>query len=216
MKLHDISMAIHNGMPVYKDKLEKKPHIRKIRQLEDGANESSITLDSHTGTHMDAFYHMLNNGKKIHEMPLEKCIGPAVVLDLTKVKGAITENALKHAINETAKKTKTTTDKNTIVLLKTRTKPMRSFDFKFTFLEKRGAAYLAKKGIKAVGIDQLGIERSQQNHETHSILFKKNIPVFEGLELSAVKQGKYFFIGLPLKIRDGDGAPVRAVLIDKF
>ncbi len=210
MKLYDISMAIHNGMPVYKDKLEKKPHIRKTRQLEDGANESSITMDSHTGTHMDAFYHMLNNGKKIHEMPLEKCIGNALVLDLSKVKGAITESILTKALK------KISIEKNTILLLKTRTKPMRSFDFKFTFLEKNGAAYLAKKGISAVGIDQLGIERGQQNHDTHNILFKNHITVFEGLELSAIKPGKYFFIGFPLKIKDGDGAPVRVVLLDKL
>jgi arylformamidase len=212
MKLHDISMTIHNGMPVYKDKPEKKPHIRRTRTLEDGANESSITMDSHTGTHMDAFYHMLNNSKKIHEMPLEKCIGDAVVLDLTKIKGAITEDSLDAAL----KKTKINIDKNSIVLLKTRAKPMRSFDFKFTFLDKSGAVFLSKKGVKAVGIDQLGIERGQPNHETHDILFKRHIPVFEGLELSAIKPGKYFFIGLPLKIKDGDGAPVRAILIEKF
>ncbi len=222
MKLYDISMQIHNGMPVYKDKPEKKPHIRKTRQLEDGANESSITLDSHTGTHMDAFYHMLGNGKKIHEMPLEKCIGEAFVLDLSKVKGAITgsilANALKTAANKTKKRQgKTPTNpmgKNTILLLKTRTAPMRSFDFHFPFLEKSGAAFLAKNGVKAVGIDQLGIERGQENHETHDILFRKGIPVFEGLELCAIRQGNYLFIGLPLKIRDGDGAPVRAVLAD--
>jgi arylformamidase len=214
MKIFDISMAIHNAMPVYKDKPEKKPHIRKTRQLEDGANESSITLDSHTGTHMDAFYHMLGNGKKVHEMPLEKCMGECVVIDLTKVTGAITSDSLKGAITKT--KTKKKIGKNTILLLKTRTKPMRSFDFKFTFLEKSGAAFLAKLGIKAIGIDQLGIERGQENHETHDILFKKNIPVFEGLELGAVKQGSYFFIGFPLKIKDGDGAPTRAVLIDKL
>jgi arylformamidase len=213
MKLYDISMMIHNGMPVYKDKIEKKPHIRKTRQLEDGANESSITMDSHTGTHMDAFYHMLGNGKKIHEMPLERCIGDSLVLDMSKTKGAINEDALKTALKKSNNKS---TLKNTIVLLKTRTKPMRSFDFKFTFLEKSGASYLTKQGIKAIGIDQLGVERGQPNHETHDILFKKGIVVFEGLELSSVKAGKYFFIGLPLKIKDGDGAPSRAILLDKW
>jgi arylformamidase len=206
MKLYDISMAMHNGMPVYKDKIEKKPHIRKTRSLEDGANESSFTFDSHTGTHMDAFYHMLNNGKKIHEMPLEKCLGKAIVLDFTSIKGGIMEKDLQ----------KKTIEKDTIILLKTRKNPMRTFDFHFTFLEKSGAAFLAKKNVRAVGIDQLGVERGQANHETHDILFKKNIPVFEGLELGAIKPGNYFFIGFPIKIKDGDGAPTRAVLVDKL
>ncbi len=197
-------MSISNGMAVYKDKLEKKPHIRRTRTLDEGANESNITMDSHTGTHMDAFYHMLANGKKMHEMPLEKCIGEAIVLDFTSIRKGITEKEL----------SKKPIAKNKIVLLKTRKTPMRSFDFHFTFLEKSGASYLAKKGIKAVGIDQLGIERGQPNHETHDILFKKGIAVFEGLELGAIKPDSYFFIGLPLKVKDGDGAPCRAILIE--
>src|SRR3989338_1932984 len=211
MKLHDISMMIHNGMPVYKDKPEKKPHICRTRTLEDGANESYLGMESHTGTHMDAFYHMLNAGKKMHEMPLEKCMGEAIVLDFTHVRGPITEKELsKKSIGKTA------IARNSIILIKTWTKPMKKFDFVFTFLEKTCAAYLAKKGVRAVGIDQLGIERGQPGHETHGILFRKGIAVFEGLELSSIRQGSYFFIGLPLKIKDGDGAPARCVLVEGF
>ena len=206
MKIHDISLTIHNGMAVYKDKPEKKPHIRRTRTLEEGSNESTLFLESHTGTHMDSFYHMLANGKKIHEISLDKCIGEAIVIDCTKIKGGITEGDLsKHS---------RLISKNSIILLKTRTKPMRSFDFNFTYLEKSGAAFLAKKGIKAVGIDQLGVERNQPNHDTHEILFKRGIVVFEGLELGAIRQGSYFFIGLPLKIKDGDGSPARCALIE--
>ena len=206
MNIHDISMAIHNSMPVYKDKPEKKPHIRKTRALEDGANESTLSIESHCGTHMDAFYHMLSSGKKAHEIPLDKCIGEAIVLDFTRVRGGITGKELsKHPIG-----------KNSVVLLKTRKNPMRSFDFGFTYLEKSGAEYLAGRGVKAVGIDQLGIERGQPNHDTHSILFRKGIVVFEGLELGVIKPGNYFFIGLPLKIKDGDGAPARCMLIEGF
>ena len=208
MKIHDISLTIHNGMAVYKDKIEKKPHIRRMRTLEEGSNESSILLESHTGTHMDAPYHMLQNGRKIHEIPLDKCAGDAVVLDFTKIKGGITEKDLAAHSGKIAK--------NSVVLLKTRTKPMRTFDFHFTYLEKSGASYLAKKGIRLLGIDQLGVERNQPNHETHGILLKKGITIFEGLELGAIKPGKYFFMGFPLKIKDGDGAPARCVLIEGF
>ena len=89
----------------------------------------------------------------------------------------------------------------------------KKFDFNFTYLEKTGAEYLASKKIKAVGIDSLGIERSQPNHETHRILAGKNIPIFEGLDLGRVRQGRYFFHGQPLKIMKGDASPVRAVLV---
>ena len=97
-------------------------------------------------------------------------------------------------------------------MLKTRNKPLNSFEVNFTYLDKSGAEYLANKKIKLIGIDNLGIERNQLNHETHKILFKKNIPVIEGLELSKINAGRYFFIGLPLKI-NSDASPVRAVLV---
>ena len=100
-------------------------------------------------------------------------------------------------------------------MLKTKNKPDKKFSFNFTFLEKTGAEYLASKKVKAVGIDSLGVERSQPTHLTHKILLSKNIPIFEGLDLSKVKQGKYLFYGFPLKIKKGDGSPVRAVLIQK-
>ena len=132
-------------------------------------------------------------------------MGQCVVLDFTKTKNSITKKNFKNAkIN-----------KNDIVLLKTKNKPDKNFNFNFTYLEKSGAEFLASKKIKAVGIDNLGIERSQPNHPTHKILLSKNILIFEGLYLSKVKQGRYFFYGLPLKIRRGDGSPVRAILIEQ-
>ena len=89
----------------------------------------------------------------------------------------------------------------------------KEFDFNFIYLEKSCAEFLVSKKIKAVGIDSLGIERNQPNHPTHNILAEKNIPIFEGLDLSKIKQGNYFFHGLPLKIKNGDASPVRAVLV---
>lgn len=208
MKLYDISMEISSVMPVYKDKPEKRPQIKMTRMLKDGANESRIIMDSHTGTHTDSYSHMLEKGKTIENIPLEKFHGECIVMEFTKAKNnAITANGLKN--NPGFKKIR----KNGIILLKTRNKPMEKFDYNFTYLEKSGARLLSSKKIKLVGIDNLGIERNQQNHETHSILFRKNIPIVEGLELSAIKPGRYIFIGFPLKIKKGDASPIRAVLV---
>jgi len=203
LRIFDISMEISEEMPVYKNKQEKKPKIKVTRILKQGSNESKIYLDAHTGTHADAFYHMLAQGEKINQINLDKFMGNCIVLDLTKIKEKITINNLK---NKTIKK-------NDIVLLKTRKKPLKKFNKNFTYLDKSGASFLANKKIKSVGIDALGIERSQEKHETHKILFNKNIPIIEGLELSKIKSGKYFFIGLPLKIKNGDASPIRAALV---
>ena len=207
MKIYDISMEISEEMLVYKNRVEKRPKISVARTLKDGANESKLDIFVHTGSHVDAPYHVLQSGKTIEELNPDRFMGRAIVLDFTKVKEGITEKHIK--------KLKLKIQKDEIVLLKTKNKPEKNFNFNFTYLEKSGASYLVSKKIKAVGIDSLGIERSQPNHQTHKILAKKDIPIFEGLDLSKVKQGRYFFHGLPLKIRKGDASPVRAVLIQE-
>jgi len=205
MKIYDVSIEISEDMQVYKNKRENAPKISVTRTLKEGANESKLDIHVHTGSHVDAPYHMLENGKKIDEMPPDKFMGKAVVLDFTKTGNSITENSIR--------KNKIKINKNDIVLLKTKNRLEKEFDFNFTYLEKSGAEYLASKKIKAVGIDSLGIERSQPSHETHKILLSKGIVIFEGLDLSKAKQGRYYFHGLPLKIRKGDASPVRAVLV---
>ncbi len=205
MKIYDLSPEINEQMAVYKNQAERRPKLIVTRTLKQGSNESKLDIYVHTGSHVDAPYHMLQNGKTIDRIDLSKFMGQCVVLDFTKIKDFITK---KHLI-------KFKINKNDIVLLKTKNKAEKNFNFNFTYLEKTGAEFLALKKVKAVGIDNLGVERSQPNHLTHKILLSKNILIFEGLDLSKVKQGRYLFYGFPLKIRRGDGSPVRAILVQK-
>jgi arylformamidase len=224
MKIYDISMEIREDMAVWKNKNIKKPKIKITSALNQGdnANESKLEIESHTGTHADAYFHMLAKGKTIEKIEVNKFIGDCIVLDFSNKKDKITikdinnliynkKNILKNKNNYK----KTMIKKNDIVLLKTRNKALKKFDRRFTYLDKTGAKFLANKKVKCVGVDNLGIERNQKGHDTHKILFNKNIPVVEGLELSKIKPGRYFFIGLPLKVKDGDGSPIRAVLVQK-
>lgn len=207
MKIIDISMEIHPDMMVYKNREEKKPTFRITRSIEKGekANESQICLDSHTGTHIDAFRHFLKDGGTTSETPLECFTGFCRVLDLLSVEDGITgEHLAEKGIAE-----------GDIVLLKTRNSFWNNneFDFKFIFLEKTGAKFLADRKIKAVGIDALGIERDQPDGETHKTLLSHGIPIIEGLCLKDAKEGEYILFCLPLKLKGLDGAPARAVLV---
>ena len=206
MKLYDLSPEINESMAVYKNKGEKRPKIKITRTLKQGSNESRLDIESHTGSHADAPYHFLANGKTIEKVPLEKFFGKCTVLDFTSVKYKIGEFHLRNS--------KIKIEKNDIVLLKSKILLGKIFDFHFTYLDKTGAKFLASKKIKAVGTDALGIERDQKNHETHKILLQKGIIIFEGLDLSKVKEGKYLFYGFPLKIKQGDASPIRAVLVE--
>lgn len=131
------------------------------------------------------------------------------MLDLTDVPDKITRDDL--AEHESKIRP------NDIVLLKTVNSDKTATD-KFTphfiFLEQSGAQFLKEKKIAAVGIDYLGIERSQQNHETHRILMESKIIIIEGLRLQAVNEGRYTCICLPLYVIGTEAAPARAVLVE--
>ncbi len=202
MKIIDISMEIKGDMIVYPQNPE--PKIEQYAFVnENGSNESKITLGSHTGTHIDAPLHKKENGKSLGEIPLNGFYGKCKVLDLINTGNEIHEDDLtQYEINE-----------DDIILLKTEnsTKQYKTFRKDFAHVKPDAAKYLAKKKIKTIGVDYLSVEKF--NEGVHDILIENNITIFEGLCLVDVDPGEYVFAGLPLKI-DGDGAPVRAILID--
>jgi arylformamidase len=205
MKIYDITQTIETNMYVYKEKPEKRPTIQQTRYIEDGGiRESRISLDVHTGTHLDAPMHMLSDGKPIESIPLEALITNCRVLDFTDITGGIEVDDLN--------------DKNIrvgeVLLLKTRNSFEDYFNESFIYLASSAAEYLADIGIKGVCTDGLGIERSQPGHITHRILFEADVFILEGLRLKDIRPGYYQLIALPLKLKGVDAAPVRAVLID--
>ncbi|HPQ46950.1 MAG TPA: cyclase family protein [Clostridia bacterium] len=205
MKYHDISMEISEDMMVYKNRAEKKPK-REImaRYDEQEINESRILMDLHTGTHIDAPFHMIDSGETIETMDMSKLIGKAIVLDLTDAFDGITKDDLAEKKIEAG----------SFVLLKTRNSFSDEFNGDFIYLKEEGAKHLSEIGIRGVGIDALGIERSQPGHETHKILLGKGIIIIEGLRLSKIDEGEYMMYALPLKIKGGDGAPARVILAE--
>ena len=74
---------------------------------------------------------------------------------------------------------------------------------------------MLETGIIGVGIDSLGIERSQPGHETHKTLLGNSIMILEGLRLKEVVEGKYILIAAPLNIPGVEASPVRAFLMDR-
>lgn len=198
-------MPITAAMPVYKDKDEKRPRIWKSKTLSQGAQETKIEMDLHTGTHMDAPSHMIADAQGIDSGFAWPFLFEGVVLDLSAVDKKITAAELE----------KQNVPRGAFVLLKTRNSDTEKFDPQFVYLDQSGARLLADRGARGVGIDALGIERDQPDHATHRILFEKNILVLEGLRLADVAAGAYILFAAPLLIPDADAAPMRAFLIPK-
>ncbi|NLY52206.1 MAG: cyclase family protein [Firmicutes bacterium] len=203
-KFYDVSMPIHAGMPVYKNRAENRPRLDVIRDFSQGAFETRLNLYMHSGTHMDAPYHFVFNGEKIDAVTLDEVIRPCRVLDLTHVSGEITPGDLEvkgiHA--------------GEFILLKTRNSFQDGFVPDFVFLGADGAKYLVERGVKGVGIDALSVERDQPGHTTHHLLLGANILILEGLRLADVPEGTYMLLAAPLVVVGAEAAPVRVVLVE--
>ncbi|WP_338536514.1 cyclase family protein [Helicovermis profundi] len=197
-------MSIDKNMKVYKNKAEKIPKLEFTKSHEkDNMCESRIILEMHTGTHLDAPYHMLNEGKTIDEINLDTLVTDCRVIDLSHIKEKITKIDLEDFHIK----------KNEFILFKTSNSSNLLFNPNFVYLDKSGAEYLLKCGVIGIGTDGLGIERSQKNHETHKILLGNDINIIEGLDLKDIEEGIYKLIALPLKIKGAEASPVRAILI---
>lgn len=204
MKIYDVTAPIFEGMPVYKNKPEKQP---KLETVTNGhVTESRLSLDVHTGTHIDAPLHMMNEGKTFETIPLDQLIRPAKVLDLTGASEKITKGDLDGLQIQ----------QGDFILLKTKNSFDEEFNFEFIYVAEDAAEYLAKIGISGVGIDGLGIERAQEGHPTHRALMSHDIIIMEGLRLKDVEAGEYFMAAAPLKLQGTDASPARVILIEGF
>ncbi len=174
----------------------------------DNANVSEITMSCHTGTHVDAPDHFLNNGITVDNLSLDLLVGRAYVLHLPDV-SMITASVLMQA--EIPPRTRR-------LLFKTRNSDLwanGSMEFKtdFVALSVDAAEYLVDRNVKVVGIDYLSIAPYKMGTPVHKILLNAGVVVIEGLDLSKVSQGRYTLHCLPLKLGGAEGAPTRAVLV---
>ena len=203
MKFHDISRPIHTGMPVWPG--DTAADFQLVATIPQGSacNIGRLHVSVHTGTHGDAPFHYNDAGAKIDEVPVDTYIGPALVVDI-RGQTTITPALLAaHNFSATPR-----------VLFKSDswTDPTR-FPPDWPLMTVEVPAWLAARGVKLVGLDVPSVDhRTSKDLPIHHALDAAGIVILENLDLRAVTPGRYELIALPLKIRGGDGSPVRAVL----
>lgn len=209
MKIYDITISIHPQMPIWPG--DPTVQIERVSQIEagDNANVSHIAMSAHTGTHVDAPFHFLQQGITLEQVPLDWFVGPATVLEILDV-DLITARDLENAAIPAG------TER---LLIKTRNSEIwasgeTQFQTDFVALSPDAAQYLVDRGVKLVGIDYLSIAPYKQSRPTHKILLGAEIVVLEGVDLSAVTPGHYTLYCLPLKLDGADGAPARVILVE--
>ena len=205
MKIFDVSVPISKDMVVYPGDPPVKIERRQIIAKNDSKfNLTRYSFGSHSGTHVDPPFHCIEDGITADKLPLELLIGRARVVEITAP--AIDDVALAEIdLTEDVR-----------LLFKTRNSYLwgqKKFVEEFVYITPSAARTLVNNGIKVVGIDYLSVEKfGAAEPETHLILLGGGVVIIEGLDLREVEPGDYEMICLPLRVKDGDGAPARVVL----
>jgi arylformamidase len=209
---YDISVAIHPDLPVW----EGDPPVMIISSASiergDIANVSRLEIGAHTGTHIDAPVHFVPGRKGVDQLVLETLMGPAYVVDLTAVVREVHAYDFDQA--NIPQGTRRLLCRTTNSSLWSKSPP--TFDPDFVGISPDGAKWLIDHGIKLVGVDYLGVERFDSvgnGAPTHHLLLENELVIIEGLDLSNIEAGEYELICLPVKIKNSDGAPCRAILV---
>lgn len=205
MKIYDVTVPLSKELVVYPGDPQVRIERKSIINKNDSKyNVSRIAFGSHTGTHIDPPFHFIEDGITVDNLPLEMLIGRARVVEVTAPR---IDEAVLEEFDFTA---------DVRVIFKTRNSYLwskKTFVEEFVYITPGAARALVNEGIKVVGIDYLSVEKfGASEPETHLTLLKAGTLIIEGLDLREVEPGDYELICLPLKIKDGDGAPARVVL----
>lgn len=208
-RIHDISLPLRGGGLVYPGNPEIVIESQQSMSRGAGANVSRVSFGSHTGTHVDAAKHFFDDGRTVDEIDLSRLIGTALVIAVDESLDSVGAAELaRHDLGGHSR-----------ILIRTRNSSFigdSEFHRDYTWLSPEGAAYLVEHGIQLVGIDYLSIEQFHSgHHQTHLTLLGNSVVIVEGLNLRDVNPGSYELVCLPLRLEGLDGAPARAVLIER-
>ena len=197
------------SVPISPDMLVWSTHERVSMTTEESvyAGErnrvTTLRLTTHTGTHVDAPYHFVENGLTVDQLDLDVLIGPSEVYDF-RGRTAITAELLAEGGVGPVPRILLRTDNSEWI----RTGPLPDLP---AHLTEDAARYLVDKGVRLVGIDGLTVD-GRDAVAAHAALLRAGVIILETLDLSQVEPGDYELICLPLRIAGVDGAPARAVL----
>jgi arylformamidase len=204
-KLLDVSVPLVAGMPAYPGNPDFE--LQPVKRIADGgsSNVSRLILGTHTGTHVDAPRHFIDDGATVDALSLDLLIGRARVVDISRRGGIGAEELAEAGLREDLR-----------VLLKTSNSALWNdthFHHDYTYITEEGARYLVEQGVKVIGVDYLSVEQYKKaGAPAHRALLSQGVVIIEGLNLSEAEPGMYEMYCLPLRVAGGDGGPARVIL----
>ena len=210
MKVIDLTLTVSEKIPTFPG--SPKPHFIEWETIpKDGYNLELLFLSTHTGTHIDAPFHFVKNGKKIHEIAPERLVNEAILIRIGKNSN---RSISKTDIQNFEQKNGKIENGSTVIF---HTGWQKNLNKEFYFTENPGlsvsaAKYLVSKKINMVGIDSPSIDLgTDSKFSVHHVLAKNNILIVENLaNLNKIKSNNFHLITSPLKLKNATGSPIRA------
>ena len=195
MKIYDISQEVF-GCKVFPG--DPAPEKKTLESIEKGSkyNLTAFGMCAHNGTHIDAPFHFINDGKTVDEIRLEAVVGLAYVAEHQSI--VTGDDAAK--IIEKAKKLNPEAAKR--ILIKGDAE-----------VSAEAAKVFASSDILLVGNESQTVGPENAPMEVHLVLLGADVVLLEGIRLSDVPEGVYFLCAAPLNLSGAEGSPCRAVLI---
>ena len=196
MKIYDISQEVFNCQVYPGDPVPEK---KMITTMEEGEsyNLTAISMCAHNGTHIDAPFHFIKDGKSVDQIALESFVGMAYVAEHN---GAVTsEDALD--IIEKAKRINPESARRILI----------KGDIEVSL---DAAKKFAESEILLLGNEPQTVGPADDPMQVHLELLGANVILLEGIRLADVSEGVYFLNAAPLNLAGADGSPCRAILIE--
>ena len=213
MKVIDLTLTISEEIPTFPG--SPQPNFINWETLEkDGYNLELLFLSSHTGTHIDAPYHFLKKGQKIHQIVTRRLVSEAILI---KIRKGANQSITKVDIQKFEKKYGKIDDGSTVIFHTGWQKNLKkeSYFLRNPGLAVSAAKYLASKKINLVGIDSPSIDLGKDSKfSVHHILANSGILIVENLaNLEKINSEMFHLIVAPLKLKNATGSPIRAMAL---
>lgn len=193
--IYDISQEVFSCQ-VYPG--DPAPARQKLQSIERGdvCNLTAFSMCAHNGTHLDAPYHFLRDGKTIDQMDLSVFVGPAWVTHRAGDISAAQAREILAAASLAGAGERLLIGGPAVI-------------------SAEAARVFAGGGVLLVGNESQSVGPESAPAEVHRILLGAGTALLEGIRLGRVPEGRYLLCAAPLNLGGSDGAPCRAVLISE-
>ena len=191
MKIYDISQEVFS-CAVYPGDPQPERQVLYATEAGDLYNLTSFAMCAHNGTHVDAPFHFVHNGKTVDQMDLSHFVGDCFV---ARHEGDVTASDAEEILKKAGSAER--------ILIAGK-----------TTVTADAAEVFAAGGIKLLGNEGQTVGPEDAPMQVHLILLRAGIVLLEGIVLDNVPEGQYFLSAAPLNLGGADGAPCRAYLID--